>query len=144
MLPSSDAGASETLFPDTMANCHLPIILEFPSGFWALRFHLICLYGHTCDLCVWIGMPVEIREQPLLLFLKHSPPCFLRWGLSLVKNSPSRLAWLGQGDAGIHLHLHSAGMAEHTGSHLTCFTWVYMGSDWAVSTALPLHGIRGS
>lgn len=61
LLPSSDAGASETLFPDTMAKCHLPIVLQFPSGFWALRFRVICVYGHACDLRVWIGTCVEIR-----------------------------------------------------------------------------------
>lgn len=51
LLPSSDAGASETLSPETMANCHLPITLEFTSGFWALhvfvcmRTHMIYVYG---------------------------------------------------------------------------------------------------
>lgn len=102
LLPSNDAGASETLSPDTMANCYLPIILEFPSGFWAL------------------GLALLLRSEDSFCS-SNSSPCFLGQDLSLVENSPSKLDWLGQGSPGILLHLHSAGMAEHTAPHLAVF-----------------------
>lgn len=148
-LPSSDAGASETLSPGTMANCHLPITLEFTSGFWAL---CICVYTHARDLCVWIGMHVEIRGQPLLLFLKHNPPCFRDraspWsgthqvGLSGLARDP-------QGFASIFLRQSTRHLPRHV-SH--GFVWVLRTernsckpcTDCAVSTALPLDDIRRS
>lgn len=60
---------------------------------WAFSF--LCMYVRmwvTCAWCVW-----EARgQQPLVLFLRHSPPCFIscsfsRQGLSVSWSSPTGL-----------------------------------------------------
>lgn len=47
LLPSSNAGASETLSPDTIANCHL----AYNPGvsIWFLGSSFICMSVHACD-----------------------------------------------------------------------------------------------
>lgn len=38
-------------------------------------------------------MFIDARGKLQVLFLKRSPPCFLRPGLSLATNLPSRVGW---------------------------------------------------
>lgn len=118
MLPSNDAGAPETLLPDAVTYCHLPVILEFPSGFWALRFYFTCVCMHVS---LWRCVCVEIRGQSLMLFLKHRPPGVFETG-SLTGQELTKWARLaGQHSPGTHLCPCSAGMvhAHHQGMHTT-------------------------
>lgn len=63
-----------------------------------LSLSLFCM---CVDVCLWVSVCVEIREQ--LQLSSSGAVCHMRWGLSLAWSSPNTLYWLPQGSACLRL-----------------------------------------